>query len=368
MSLGALALTLALGWSVEGAGVATRLPPPALSLFSVAWHRALVPLDDGTVMEEGGVAVDATTGLVVCGTRDGWLHAFRPDGTVAWEYKAGGAFPATPTIADGTVYAGSSDGRVYAVALADGKLRWSYDGKEEMGTSPAVAGGNVFVMSLQDTLWALDATTGEWKWLHRREAKGIDRGFTVRGAAPAVVRDGTVYGAYSDGWIAAMSAATGQVRWERLVAPSGEYTDIDGLTLEGDRLIAAAYSGSLVALNTTSGAQVWSAREPLAHRVTAGNGLVVTVGAHHVAGVMPATGQQVWSWPLRGGPGSAPVFAGRWLLVPAQDGGLRFLEPSSGRTLGAFDGGSGVTGAPGVHGSRVYVLSNGSTLYALDLK
>jgi outer membrane protein assembly factor BamB len=368
VNLAALALTLALGWSVEGAGVATRLPPPALSLFSVAWHRALVPLDDGTVLEEGGVAVDPASGLAVCGTRDGWLHAIKPDGTVAWELKAGGAFPATPTIAGGTVYAGSSDGRLYAVSMTDGKLLWSYDGKEEMGTSPAVAGGVVYVMSLQDTLWAIDARTGEWKWLHRREAKGIDRGFTVRGAAPAVVRDGTVYGAYSDGWVAAMDAATGQVRWERLVAPSGEYTDVDGLALEGDRLFAAAYSGAVVALDAATGAQVWSTREPFAHRISMRDGLVVAVGANQVSGLVPATGQQVWSWPLHGGPGAAPVFAGRWILVPAQEGGVRFVEPSSGRTLRAFDGGSGVVGAPGVLGSRVYVLSNGSTLYALDLK
>ena len=82
----------------------------------------------------------------------------------------------------------------------------------------------------------------------------------------------------------------------------------------------------------------------------------------------PGSGQPVWSVPLRGGPGGAPTFAGRWLLVPAQEGGVRFVEPASGRSLKAFDGGSGIIGTPGVQGSRVYILSNGSTLYALDLK
>ena len=105
MSLTALALTLALGWTSEGAGTATRLPPAPLSLYSVAWHRALVPPDEGAMLEEGGVAVDARTGLAVCGTRDGWLHAFRPDGTRAWELKVGGAFPGAPTVSDGVVYA-----------------------------------------------------------------------------------------------------------------------------------------------------------------------------------------------------------------------------------------------------------------------
>ena len=62
------------------------------------------------------------------------------------------------------------------------------------------------------------------------------------------------------------------------------------------------------------------------------------------------------------------MFAGRWLLVPAQDGGLHFVELSTGRTLRIFDGGSGVAGEPGVDGGRVYVLSNAGFLYALELR
>lgn len=368
MSLTALALSLALGWSSDAAGITARLPPAPLALYAVAWQRTLVPpAEQGTPLEEGGAAVDAASGLVVCGTRDGWLHALRPDGTVVWDLRGHGAFSGAPTIADGIVYAGSSGGRLYAVTLADGKLRWSYDAKEELGTAPVVSGGVVYAMSLQDTLWAIDAASGEWKWLHRREGKG-DRGFTIRGAAPVVVRGDTVYGAFSDGYVAAVDAATGQVRWERPVGPSGSYTDIDGLALEGDRLYAAAYAGGVLALDAGSGAQIWSAREALAHRVAARRGLVVAVSATGITGLAPATGQPVWTAPLRGAPGATPVFAGRWLLVPAQEGGLRFVEPSTGRTLQAFDGGAGVTGTPAVRGSRVYVLSDGSRLYALDLR
>jgi outer membrane protein assembly factor BamB len=369
VSLTALALSLALGWTSESAGFAARLPPAPLSLYTVAWHHALVPGSEGAILEEGGVAVDAKTGVAVCGTRDGWLHAYRPDGSRAWELEASGAFPGAPTISDGVVYAGSSDGRVYAVTLADGKLRWSYDAKEEMGTSPAVSGGMVYVMTLQDTLFALDARSGEWKWLHRREGKGFERGFTIRGAAAAVVRDGTVFGGYSDGFVAALDAATGQVKWERQVAPSGQYTDVDGLAMDGGRLYAVAYSGLVAALDAATGTAAWTFRNPLSHRVAVGQGLVVAVSSTQLVGLAPDTGQPVWTAALgSGAPGAAPVFGGRWLLVPAQDAGLRFVEPATGRTMQVFDGGTGVTGAPAVQGERVYVLTNGSFLYALDLR
>jgi outer membrane protein assembly factor BamB len=364
----ALALALLLGSSPAAEGMATRLPPAPLALFNLAWRRVLTDATAVAPLEEGGAAVDPGSGMVVCGTRDGWLHAFRRDGTLAWEFLAGGAFPGPPTIDGGTVYVGSGDGRVYALALADGKQRWAYDAREEMGTKPTVVGGAVYVMSMQDTLYALDAGTGEWRWIHRREARGIDRGFTVRGAARAVVRGDTVYGGYSDGYVAALDAANGQVRWERPVAPPGEYTDVDGLSLDGDRLYAAAYSGTVEALDAATGLPVWSFHAPNVARVVAGKGLVVAESATQLLGLSPATGQPVWTMPLRGSPGAVPVFAGRWLLVPAQDGGLQFVEPSTGRTLRSFDGGSGIGGEPAVDGGRVYVLSNGGSLYALDLR
>jgi len=364
-----LVLALLMGWVGNPEGLATRLPPAPLSLYTVAWRAQLVERTESAApLEEGGVTADHASGLVLCGTQDGWLHAFRRDGSLAWEFKAGGAFPAPPTVDGDTVYAGSGDGRVYALSLADGKLRWSYDAKEEMGTRPVVAGGVVYLMSLQDTLVALDARTGEWRWLHRREARGIERGFTIRGAANVLVRGGTVYGAYSDGYVAALDAANGQVRWERMVAAPGDYTDVDGLWLDGNRLFAAAYSGALLALDADSGAQVWSFSAPLMSRVTTAGGLVIAEGAKQLHGLSPATGQVVWSAPLQGAAAAPPVVAGRWLLVPAHEGGLRFVEPSTGRTLQAFDGGSGVAGEPGVDGDRLYVLSNRGVLYALELR
>ena len=364
----ALALALLLGSSPSAQGLATRLPPVPLALYGLAWRRPLTDTSDVFPLEEGGAAVDHASGMVVCGTRDGWLHALRPNGELAWEFVAGGAFPGPPTIDGGTVYVGSSDGRVYALALADGKRRWAYEAREEMGTKPTVVGGAVYIMSLQDTLFALDAATGEWKWIHRREARGIDRGFTVRGAARALVRGDTVFGAYSDGYVAALDAANGQVRWERPVARPGEYTDVDGLFLDGDRLYAAAYSGALEALDPATGLPAWTFRAPNLSRVVVGKGLVVGESATQLVGLSPATGAPVWTVPLKGAPGAAPVFAGRWLLVPAMDGGLHFVEPGTGRTLRTFDGGSGVAGEPAVDGSRIYVLSNGGYLYALDLQ
>lgn len=360
------AAALALALAAAPAGLSSRLPPAPLALYSVAWERRIAPAEPLEVnpLESGGAAVDPETGVVVFGTRDGWLHALRPDGKIAWEFHAAGAFNAPPAIAEGTVYAGASDGRLYAIALATGKERWRYEAREELGTQPVVAEGTVLVASLADTLFAVDARTGAWRWHHRRETRS---GFTIRGAARAAVRGGVAYAGYSDGWVAALDALNGRVLWEHAVAPPGDYLDVDGLQVEDGRLYAAAYSGAVLALDAKTGDTVWTFRAPGASRVAVNAGMVVAVSTTSVYGLARDSGAPRWTAPLVGAPASAPVFVGAWIAVPAGRGGLRFLEASTGRTLRVFDPGTGVSSEPGVLGGRMYVLSNGGTLFALDL-
>src|SRR5207302_5626411 len=130
--------------------------------------------------EPGGPAVDPVTGLIVAGTRDGFIRAVTSQGKLVWEYKTNGPFDGGPLIHQDGVFIGCDDGRVYSLELMTGKLRWSYDTQEEVGTRPVLANGTIYVFTLEDTLFALDAATGAWKWHHRREGTGT---FAIRGRA-----------------------------------------------------------------------------------------------------------------------------------------------------------------------------------------
>jgi outer membrane protein assembly factor BamB len=363
--MGALGLALAL--AAAGPAVRTTLPPAPVKLYRVAWQRPFVGLRplELNPEERGGVATDPRRGLAFVGTRDGWLHAVRADGTVAWELQAGGGFG--PPVVDGdTVYVGSSDGRLYAVAIATGKPRWTYEAREDLSTRPALTGELVLVASQSDTVFAVDRATGAWRWHHRRERKG--EGLTIFGAAAVQVRGGTAFAAYSDGFAAALDVGTGAARWQRRVAPPGTHLDVDALVIDGEeRVYAAAYSGAVVALDARTGNTLWSFTAPGAAQLALAGGLVVAVTPSSVHGLSPVDGGAIWTTPLGGSPGAAPVVAGKWLLVPAGAGGLRWLEASTGRLLRVFDPGSGVLGAPGVADGRVYVISNGGDLFALDL-
>ena len=285
-----LALALAVALAATAPGMRSGLPPAPRELYRIAWQHPLVTPKalEWKPREPGGVAVDPASGVVLFGTRDGWLHAVRDDGKIAWEFRTYGGFPGPPAVEGETVYAGSSDGRLYAIALRTGKELWRYDAKEEIGTRPAVVDGTVYVASLQDTVFAIDAKTGAWKWHHRREPRP---GFTIRGAAPVHVVGGTVYAAYSDGFVAALDRATGSARWERMVAPAGDELDVDGLVVEGDRVYAAAYSGAVVCLEAATGATRWTFDAPGAVKLAlAPGGTVVAVATAGVYALSTADG------------------------------------------------------------------------------
>ena len=358
-ALTAQASTAASKWN------AGQLPPAPIRLWTVAWQRHLVPTEmlEWRPQELGGPAVDPVAGLVVVGTRDGWLHAYDADGERMWSFQAAGRFDAPPRVDGDLVYAGSADGRLYAIELATGRLRWKYEAQEEVGTTPVVAGGLVLVMTLQDTLVAVDAKTGAWKWHHRRETR---EGFTIRGAAAALVSGALAVGAYSDGTVAVLDLLSGTVKWERKVAPLGDFMDVDGLRVQGGRIFAAAYSGAIYALDLETGSQEWELKTPGASRIAVGPGILVAVTTTQVLGVGIRDGATRWTLPLDGVPVGEPAVQGARAAVPNSKG-LLFIDATGGRLLRVFDPGTGISATPAWLGTRLYVLSNAGDLLALDV-
>ncbi len=357
---------LALALAAVGApgGVPWRLPPPPRALFTVAWHRTLEPhtLLEWMPVEIAGPAYDPASRTVLVATRDGWLHALGADGAIRWEYHADAPFSSAATVVGDTVYASCADGMLYALDLADGAVRWRYESKEELGTQPVVAEGMVFVQSFEDTVFAVDARTGAWRWHRRRERPA---GFTIRGTAPVAVADGVVYAGFSDGAVMAIEARSGSIRWQRQVAPAGRYLDVDALLVDGGRVYAAAYSGVVMALDARQGSPIWQFMVPEPVRLAMARGTLVGVTTSSVIGLSPLTGKVFWTSPLGGSPEGVPVPTGRYVLVPAGAGGLRFVDVAGGQLAARLDRGGGVDAPPAIGAGAAYVMTNDGELLAI---
>lgn len=96
---------------------------------------------------------------VVVGSTNNKIYAVKNDGTgVDWTFQTDGNVISSPAIADGKVYVGSNDGKIYCIDNT-GDLIWSYQTGGQVRSSPAVYDNKVYVGSDDGYIYALY----EWK-------------------------------------------------------------------------------------------------------------------------------------------------------------------------------------------------------------
>jgi len=81
-----------------------------------------------------------------------------------WSAPTGSIVYSSPAVANGTVYFGSYDDKIYAVQAASGATVWTVDTLSFVMSSPAVVNGVVYATSMSGTLYGLDASTGTPLW------------------------------------------------------------------------------------------------------------------------------------------------------------------------------------------------------------
>lgn len=345
--------------------------------FDVEWWTPLVKptLLEYQPSETASPAVDPDTERVIVCTRDGMVRSLSPiDGHIEWEKVVRGRCFAGSTVREGVVYVPGGDSVLYALRARTGEELWHYEAGEELVTAPVVAGDLLLVASQSETLFAVERATGKWKWQYRRDAPP---GFTVRGTATPVVRDGVVYMGFADGFVVALALADGQQKWERNLSTSGglQFLDADATPIVDDagHLYAASYKDGIYGLSAESGDLTWNSPRTGTSSMVKSGEVLLAGGDGRIVAFHSATGRELWSLDLSGGKKGAgtagrPPLLLRGLLVVPTAGPLVFVDPLKGRAKVAWNPGKGVTATPTVYGGRLYVLSNMGTVFALQLR
>jgi outer membrane protein assembly factor BamB len=121
-------------------------------------------------------------------------------------------FLSSPAVADGVVYFGSGDGRVYAVDAASGALRWQVQTGNVVHASPAIANGVVYIGGWDTYFRALDAATGRELWKFKTGDDDVIHNQTGIQSSAAVA-NGLVYFGCRDAHLYALDAKTGARAW-----------------------------------------------------------------------------------------------------------------------------------------------------------
>ena len=233
-------------------------------------------------------------------------------------------------------------------------------------------------------LAAADELTLAWRAGIGRAGRG---GWTF--LARPVVADGRVFTMDVQGTISAFEAADGRRAWQ--YRPDG-LSGADGLLGGGlawqdGRLFATLSSGVVLAIDATSGTELWrqSLMLPLRAAPSIADGLVLVLTAdNQLYALDDATGRPVWrhagfveSAGLLGGP--SPAIANGIVVVPYSSAEVYALRLDTGRPLWsdtvqrprrtlALAEINDIDGNPVVDGERVFVAGHAGQMAALDLR
>lgn len=306
-------------------------------------------------------------GVVYAGIRDGQIWALdATDGRTLWRKTLGGAIEADPIVDRGSVYAATITGGVMRLDRRSGNRMWYYFAGYEVQGRMALAEGRLVFATTNNQVVALRATDGTWQWQY---AGGDDPDMSVRGISGVIVAEGRVYAGQSNGVLVSLEAATGKSVW---VTPAGEasvrFVDVDSRPLLTDEHVCAVVFGhALRCLRRSDGSIVWSVR------VSAQQAPALVAGTFYLPGLDgwlrsfdARTGQPVWQTRISpsGAPLNTPVEILGRLVVTDTDGIVVVVNPEAGRIEWEYRGAVSGTYAPtGVADRDFFVLTNLGNLF-----
>jgi outer membrane protein assembly factor BamB len=305
-----------------------------------------------------------------------------PTGTLKWAFAAGDVIHSSAAVANGTVYFGSRDGKLYAVDAETGTQRWAFQTGSRVESSPAVAGGRVFVGSNDGFMYALDAGTGKQLWKFRTvypilsspavangmvffgsddySVYAVDavRGtkvwqFNARGpveSSPTVV-NGLVYIATGTEYVFVLNANTGRPRLRFKMFDS----TYGAVAVSGSNGMVSSFGGDFYVFN--GAARNW----PLEYELKP---YWVQVWAFGLAPLPPAQSGFEWALKIGRAVSSSPVVQGDALYVGA-DKTLTAIDLTTHKKLWTFPTDGAVRATPAVAGGTAFVASEDGRLYAV---
>ena len=175
-------------------------------------------------------------GTVYAGCQDDALYAVTPGGKKRWEVRTGGDVDAAPAIgADGTIYVGSDDHALWSIS-PDGVVNWKVvTGAEIRGGAAISEAGSrgappvgapagddtLYVGSLDGALYAI-ATTGQVRWKVAAADKIVATpGISVNGTILIGAEDEHLYAIAPDGTLLWLLALPGDVDTTPAIARDG---------------------------------------------------------------------------------------------------------------------------------------------------
>jgi outer membrane protein assembly factor BamB len=334
----------------------------------------------------------------------------------AWSFTTGGWVTGTPVVADGVVYIGSWDGKMYALRELDGSLIWSFNAGTltvdacipntyGIDSTAALAGGKLYFGTGQAQLIAVNAADGQLIW--RSQLADPLQAFHIFGSP--TVFDGKIYIGLAShcvnpcitGRLVCVDANDGRVLWNYATAPDGSLGGAIWSSVAvdaGRRMVYVGtgnfcsgtdtHSSSVIALNADTGSLVWEFKKlrndlnnldfgasPVFFEIDSTPVLAIPSKDGHCYALNRATGELIWDTMVTDGnsiggsicsPAAAygKIFFGA--TVQLSTGKVVALNQRDGRIVWESPQSRPLLGAAAVAGGVMFIGGYDSRLHAYD--
>ena len=281
----------------------------------------------------------------------------------------------------GQVFATTGYGELIALDAATGGIQWRQRLGAPVGGAPLAEGGMVYAAGRDSSAWAVRADTGRVVW----QLPGTPSADGMIGSAGPAASDTAILFPFASGEIVAALKSGGTALWSANVAGERRGRAYAGVTdITGDPVVAGPVtyignqSGRTAAIDTETGARLWTAREGAYGPVVAVGGAVFLLNDEaRLVRLDAATGATVWTAELpyferarRENRRVAitahygPVLAGGRLVVVSGDGAIRLFDPADGRMVGTGEIPGGAAALPALAGGLMFVAGANGQLHA----
>jgi outer membrane protein assembly factor BamB len=285
----------------------------------------------------GGIAYDdgriyATNGL-------GYVAALdERTGGIVWQVRPGGPLRGAPSVANGSIYVMSQDNQIYSLKETDGSVNWSQAAALEIAgvfgsASPAVGQGTVVAGFSSGELNPYRYENGRQVWQDALQRTSISTSVSSLNDVDAdpVIDGGQVFALGQGGRMVALDLVTGQRQWELNIA------GISTPWVAGDWVFVVTDQAKLICVSRQNGHVRWINPLPQFHKAKSKKGEIDYRG---------------------------PVLAGNRLIVTGSNGVVVNIDPATGSFQSQFNVGAGISLAPVVADSTLYIYDDRARLHA----
>jgi len=314
-------------------------------------------------------------GRVYAVGRDGRAQALDLEtGRRIWRNDTELDISAGPAVGYGLVVLGGSKGVIAVLDAADGALLWQTRLSGEILAPPALSPSVVAVRTVDGRLRGLSAEDGRELWMVEHRPPRL----SVRGTAAPTISGDVVVAGFDNGRIGAYSLRSGELKWENTIAVGRGRTEIERLAdvdaapqVVGPDVYVVSYRGRLVNLAIDSGRILWAVD------MSSYNGLsvdwttvYVTEADDVVVAVNRSSGAELWRQDaLRMRRLTAPTPFGQSVVVGDFEGWLHWLDAITGTIQARYRAGKAAfVNAPVSGGDVLVVQSEDDRVYALRVE